>query len=319
MSSPSDPRPSSAGVGILLLCLIVLAAAGLWLKESVSSRTPAASDNVPFSVRPITLAPLRSVVQLAPQIYVGRRPVDDSELKALAQLGIRTLVIVEATPPDVEAGLAHGIDSVHLPMTFRAIPRETLHQLARVATEKPASYFIACQDGVQRGPAAAVVIWRCLNPRISAEQSVATVRKLGCTGHPELVATLRAFQVPAPDQLKSSQELPRTTHVPPLANAMAELGRGWDEVASAPSDGNTATAALQLTRIDDLAERLLEASQLPDVEPEMQAEFLEVTTRLGQLADEVKENLRDPRRLATNEGLSQVQDRCDRCHARYRD
>lgn len=321
MSEPAPSRSAAPGVGILLFCLLLLIAAGLGLQSSVSSRTPAASDHVPFSVhevRDVTLGKLRPVYQLGKHVSVGGTPLETAALEALSRRGVRTLISVEALAPDVEAAREHGLAVVHLPMTFREVAPEVQLQLARVALEQAGPFYVCCDDSRQRGPVAAVMLWRCLDAQISPEQAVATLRKLGSTGNPALAASVREFVVPRAEELQSTAELPHTSHVPPLAKTMAEMGRLWQQLQQEDSTPSSVTVSVRLATLDELLEKCREAGQLADVPAEMQPRFQDLEQALESLADSIKQELRTSAGHLSPRDVPLVQDRCDRCHAQFR-
>ncbi len=87
----------------------------------------------------------------------GGAPEDDDDFAFLASLGIKTLISVDGSAPDVEAARRHGLAYIHIPTTYaRVSPHEQLEVARAVSSSMAAgSVFIHCHHGKHRGPAQA--------------------------------------------------------------------------------------------------------------------------------------------------------------------
>ncbi|MBS0204516.1 MAG: hypothetical protein JSS49_16555 [Planctomycetes bacterium] len=326
------PGPqASTGGGMFFFCGLLIAAVAVGLVMTARIERQAAPADVrlraavPQSVKSIHASNsvgLHNVYRLGESLYTGSSPDEEGAFESLARLGVKTIISVDGAVPDVEAARAHGMRYVHLPITYGSVPHETLVDLVRASRELPGSIYLHCHHGKHRGPAAAVSLWRCLDKHVTPEQAVATMKVIG-TGdqYQGLFESARDLACPTDTELSAEKsDLPEISPVPPLARTMAEIDRMWDRVAVPVEDRNTTTISMQLTTAYDVAEQFREAARLADVAEPMQPGFREIVDDLERLADVIKAELRSPAKSSPERAaaVAKVKQRCDDCHAKFR-
>lgn len=331
MTNPtSRPQPSPGG-GMLFLCGLTIVAVAVGLVYMArTERTTRPDDEklrtaVPDSVKPVhpTNSPgLHNVYRLGDALYTGSSPDEEGAFESLERLGIKTIVSVDGAPPDVEGARAYGLRYVHLPITFGSVPHEILVEMVRASRELPGPIYLHCHDGKHRGPAAAVALWRCLEPRVTTEQALATMKVIGTADRYQgLYDSVRDLSCPTSAELAASKsDLPESTPVPPLAKSMAEIDRMWERVAKPSSNRNATSLSMQLDTAYDIAEQFRETARLGDVAEEMQPRFQVIVDDLESLAEIIKEELRSPEVASPQraKAVARVESRCAQCHADFR-
>jgi hypothetical protein len=208
-------------------------------------------------------------------------------------------------------------------MTYSSLPKETLIGLVRATRELPGPIYVHCHHGKHRGPAAAVALWRCLDKHATADQAVAAMKVIGTADRYQgLYDSVRNISLPSPAELNSAKsDLPELSHVPPLAKTMAEIDRMWDKVASSSADRSSTTLSMQLTTAYDIAEQFREAARLGDVSEEMQPGFRDIVDDIEKFAETIKGQVRNPGKDNPDRqtAAAKVKQRCDECHAKFRD
>lgn len=308
----------------MFFCGLLIAAAGigLWLIRTESksdARTETIRDLV--KLHESNAPALHNVYRLGQTLYSGGSPDEEGSFDSLKQLGIKTIISVDGAPPDVEAAKSHGMRYVHLPITYSSVPHETLVGLMRASKELPGPIYVHCHHGKHRGPAAAVALWRCMDKSVSADQADAAMRVIGTSDRYQgLFDSVRTMTCPTAVELNSKDELPESSHVPPLAKTMAEIDRMWDQVKAPSSTRNSTTTSFELTMTYDLAEQFREAARLADVPETMHPDFQAIVDDLDKLAETIKVDLRDPSKANPERAaaVTRINQRCDACHDKYR-
>jgi protein tyrosine phosphatase (PTP) superfamily phosphohydrolase (DUF442 family) len=95
--------------------------------------------------------------QIHPQVISGGLPEGDEAFRALADLGVKTLISVDGARPDVALAKKHGLRYVHLPHGYDGVPEERMQELAKAVRDLPGPIYIHCHHGKHRSPTAAAV------------------------------------------------------------------------------------------------------------------------------------------------------------------
>lgn len=266
----------------------------------------------------------RNVFRLSERVYCGNCPAGDDGFRALAALGVRTIISVDGARPDVEAARRHGLRYVHVPVGYDGIPRAQALRIAKAVRDLPGSVYVHCHHGKHRGPTAAAIAERFLDPSCSAEAALAVMTRAGTDRHyPGLYASVRTLAPPAPGELERlPADFPEVAPVPPLARLMtaadayrerleAAQAAGWRAPPAQP-DVDPAHEALQL------AELFQEAWRRPDLKrrPEPFGRCLEAQRAA---AWQLEAALRDPAHTAANEAFRRLGAACTSCHTAVRD
>ena len=263
---------------------------------------------------------LENAYRLTDTVLSGAQPEGEAAFRELAALGVKTVISVDGSKPDVEAAKKAGLRYVHLPIGYDGVPKERALELAKAIEELDGPVYIHCHHGQHRGPAAAVVACVVAGQMDNA-RAVETMKTMG-TG-PQYIglwqsareakkadaATLRGLRV----------DYRETAPIPPLAEAMVGVDgvyerlqlcgkAGWKSPSGHP-DVDPPHEALRLREIFTEILRTEECKSRPeDFRRMMEAtrsasERLETVLRKGEPAD------------AAFAALKQT---CADCHKPYR-
>ena len=115
--------------------------------DSTSARSTEAGESLPA---------LRDV-QHGIGIHVGGEPAGEPGLRALQELGIRSIIDVDATPPGSGIKEHFGIRVVHLPLKYSGITMEEAQVISGLLETLPRPIYVHCHHGTNRAPAAVAV------------------------------------------------------------------------------------------------------------------------------------------------------------------
>jgi protein tyrosine phosphatase (PTP) superfamily phosphohydrolase (DUF442 family) len=264
---------------------------------------------------------LHNVFHLSERVISGSEPHGEEAIRRIAAMGVKTILSVDGAVPDAETAAKYGMRYVHVPIQYRGITREELLQIAKTFRELPGPFFVHCFHGKHRGPAAAA-LGRVLLDGASREQAVAEMRQW-CGTSPKYAGL---YEVIARGDLPSvattsayAFDFPAAHSYRGFRHLMIELARAFDNVTYASKrswapdpehpdlDARNESAKL----LDLLAKSLA----LPDERPgDFQAWLREST----EAAATLREALQDGAHEAAGRALEAVRQRCEACHAAYR-
>ncbi|MEM9066225.1 MAG: hypothetical protein AAGB51_12125 [Planctomycetota bacterium] len=105
---------------------------------------------------PEPAGPLGPLVEVVPGVYSGGSPyADPRAIGELRRLGIKTVISVDATQPDVAVVQSIGARSVHVPTRYSGFDPIQKLTLAKAVRDLERPIYIHCHRGLHRGPAAA--------------------------------------------------------------------------------------------------------------------------------------------------------------------
>ena len=143
---------------LLILVPIITASLFAYQRSPWAGDGPAAVEkpglhNVPATTRSTAAAALTAMRAFA----------------SLQELGIRTIITVDGSRPDVERAHRFGFRYVHLPIGY-----DSISEARRGASPRPCAHAgpidLHCHHGKHCGPAAAAMAHRCLDDKCSAAQ-----------------------------------------------------------------------------------------------------------------------------------------------------
>lgn len=310
----------------LLLGLVLLLPAPGCQRGGVESEPAAQSP----ASGPIEAAGLHNVFRITDKLYSGSSPEGDVGFLSLRQLGVKTIISVDGTKPDVAAARKYGMRYVHLPIGYDGVPEEQARRLARAVRDLPGAVYLHCHHGKHRGPAAAAAVHVCLDEKCTAEVALAEMRRAGTDPrYLGLYAAPRQFRALSAEELdRVSADFPETAAVAALAEQMVAIDERWDrlklvraagwKVPPTHPDVEPAHEALQLL------EGYREAARAPRVkqrseelhrwlgDAEAAARDLEKLLRAGKDRGSVDE-------AAAETAFQRSAKACAQCHAKYRD
>lgn len=188
--------------------------------------------------RALALAGIENAFQATDRVYSGSQPEGDEAFAALQKLGIRTLISVDGTQPEVERAAKFGLRYLHLPHGYDGIAAPTALRLAKAAATVEGPIFVHCHHGRHRGPAAVGVICQA-TAGWSTNQAVAFLKQAGTSAdYPGLYRANVEFHVPTPAELAQVPgDFPARVEVSGLVDAMVGLDHRWDHLKAVQKAG----------------------------------------------------------------------------------
>jgi hypothetical protein len=287
---------------------------------------------VPTEPRKIELPPLERTIQVMGDLACGSAPTDAAGYERLAQAKFRTIIRVDAIPPDAELARRAGLKVVHLPVRFSGLEQDIL-PILQAQRQLPGPHYLCCMYGTPRAPAAAALSLRALHGR-SLEEAKALLDFAGVgTGNPGIIASLAQYEPPASISKRADVEpFPIHTDVTPTVQGMVELVVAWDLVRRWKGDdlklsGRESVASLQAAAMktqnafDRLARLPKSAEQGKEYLELLQAGRTGATALaaiLAKMPADAQASLNDPLRQTLLQQIDLVGSTCSRCHRDYR-
>src|SRR4051812_26105944 len=174
---------------------------------------------------------IENVYRLSPGIYSGGQPEGPDAFSALKDLGIKTIISVDGSLPNVETARRFGLRYVHVPVGYDGVPREEAVRIIKAARTLPGPVFIHCHHGKHRGPTAAALCG-IATEGWSKGQALDWMKRAGTSpDYRSLFATIDRFAMPSTDELaKVGTEFPGRAETPALVEMMVEIDERWDHL-----------------------------------------------------------------------------------------
>lgn len=187
--------------------------------------------------QPIEIPGVHNAFQAAERIYSGSQPEGDEAFAAIARLGVKTIISVDGSKPDVEAAHKYGLRYIHLPYGYDGVPTNRVNELAKAVATEPGPFFVHCHHGKHRGPAAVAVM--CLaSEGWTSDRAVAWLSEAGTADdYPGLYRAAREFKAPTATQLAAVKELPAVATSSSLVAAMVAIDAHFDALKLAQKAG----------------------------------------------------------------------------------
>ena len=283
-------------------------------------RTGAADDAKP---QPIELPGIENAFRVTDRILAGSQPKGDVAFEALAKAGVKTIISVDGSRPDIATAKKLGMRYVHLPFGYDGIPADRIAELAKAAAPEAGTLFVHCHHGLHRGPAAVGVICETL-AGWSPARAEAWLKQAGTApDYPGLYRAVREFRAPTPEEISRIGVLPEVLKPPSLVDTMVAMDEhldllktqqrvGWRSLPENPDTLPARQATLlweqlrEFARAEDTAKRPEKFRRLL-ADSEHAAAALRETLRAFP-ADAVK----------LDAALKQTTQSCAACHKAYR-
>lgn len=270
----------------------------------------------------IEIPGVHNAFQVTDRVFSGSQPEGKEAFGALAKLGVKTIISVDGSKPDVEEARKHGLRYIHLPFGYDGVPTNRIAELAKAAGVQSGSVFVHCHHGLHRGPTAVAIICEA-TADWTTNRAEAWMREAGTAAdYVGLYRSAITMQMPTTAQLDAVKDLPDVAKTSSLVEAMVAIDghfsalklsqkAGW-KTPPGHADISPAHEAMMLwEQFRELA-RADDASKRPGdyrtklAEAEKDAEALRQSLRkLGNPAD-------------IEESFSRIGPSCSACHRRYR-
>ena len=306
-----------------LLAIGLYATAGSFAAEPAPRAIkPAPATNAVGTPLPSTH--LHNLFRATTNVFSGSSPEDDAAFGEIAKLGVKTIISVDGSKPDVETARKHGLRYIHLPIGYDGVPTNRVAELAKAAQSSPGPLYVHCHHGLHRGPAAVAVICEA-TAGWTTNQAVAWLKQAGTAAdYAGLYRSAMDFRPPAAAALARIIELPAVAKTSSLVEAMVAIDgeferlkaaqkSGWSPVAGQPDLSVAHTATI-------LWEHFRELARAEDTVRRVGGDYRAKLADAEQAADRLRAQLRDDQTgTATRDAAFQaVGKSCAACHRQFR-
>jgi protein tyrosine phosphatase (PTP) superfamily phosphohydrolase (DUF442 family) len=246
--------------------------------------------SAPVSPTPVEQPGLHNVYRVSPTVYSGSSPDGDDGFRSLQSLGVRTIISVDGSTPEVETAKQFRMRYVHLPIGYDGVGADRAAMIAKAIRDLPGPVYIHCHHGKHRGPAATMAALRCLDAKVSAEVATTFLRTAGTD--PKYAGLYADADRSPPTLDAASCEFPEVSPVSDLTRVMVHIDEVWSRLKAKPTASDWAL----------LREQYRETNRLTPTLPEG---FRELLTQAEQAAEQA-----DAKASATL---------CTKCHSQFRD
>jgi len=256
------------------------------------------------------------------RIYSGSQPEGEEAFAAIAKLGVKTIVSVDGSKPDVEAARKYGLRYVHLPIGYDGIPTKRVIELAKLTAEVNGPFFVHCHHGKHRGPAAVAVMCEA-GEGWTTNQAVAWLREAGTAAdYPGLYRSAQEFRKPTTAEMAAVKELPEVSRTSSLVDAMVAIDEHFEHLNLAQKAGwKTPPGHADIAPLHEatmLWEQFKEMARTEDTAKrtdDYQARLAEAE----QIAGSLRKLLREPTDMVAIEAaFKKAGQNCAACHQKYR-
>jgi len=261
---------------------------------------------------------LDNLMRLSPRIFSGSEPVGDPAFAKLAELGIRTIVSVDAVAPDVETARRYGLRYIHIPIGYDGIEQQAGLSIARVMRDRQGPVYFHCHHGRHRGPAAAAVA--CIaDGALDHASARAALEAAGTSpAYAGLWRDVAGYKVPSP-----TAELPdlvEVARVDSVAEAMAKIGRTFDNLVLL-RDANWGQSRKSPDLVASQQALLLQESfhELGRALAGEDAPYRQLLTEAETLSQSLRKALVDRDAERATAAFSALESSCKSCHRKHRD
>ena len=206
---------------------LLLAALMTWFCTAAAAEQP----------RAVEMAALHNVFQVTESIYSGNSPDSEEGFRELQKLGVKTIISVDGSKPNLTLAHKYGMINVHLPIGYDGVPHARAVELTKVGQTAAGPLYVHCHHGKHRGPAAAAVVCRATKGW-TVEKADEFLKQAGTSpDYAGLYRDVRAFRQPTAEELtRIPNELPEVANTPDLVNIMVAIDEYFDTFKAAQKD-----------------------------------------------------------------------------------
>ena len=309
-------------IGIALVCWIGVSGCVQDTRRAEGVPPPESGD-----ISPADLPGLDNVVAFADGVYSGSEPLGTPAFETLREMGVRTVISVDAAAPDVATATRHGIRYIHLPIGYDRVDDDRALQLARATRDALADgpVYIHCHHGKHRSAGAAGVALIALG-ELTPDEAEARMRVSGCSpsytglyesvslAEPVAIAVLDAVPADFPSVQRPAGFVKAMVEIDRVAERIRKIERaGW----TTPADHPDLVPAAEAGRLADLFRLLVEGDRAA-AEPRAFTELL-VSSADAAAAIERGLDSGEVSPALLSEQLEIIEHSCVHCHMMTRD
>lgn len=302
----------------LLIAATALVIGRIWSPTQAADALPATNS----IARPVEIAGIHNAFRVTDRIYSGSQPEGDADFAALAKLGVKTIVSVDGSKPNVEAAHKYGLRYVHLPFGYDGVPTNRVAELSKLSTEVNGPFFVHCHHGLHRGPTAIAIMCEAAEGW-TPMKAEAWLKQAGTAAdYPGLYRAARDFKTPTAEQLALIKAFPEITQSSSLVETMVEIDAHFDWLKkSQKAFWKTPPGHADISPAHEatiLWEQFREMARTPDTATRPQ-DYRTKLTEAERAADDLRELLAKGAEGTTlDEALKRSSQTCAACHKSYR-
>lgn len=310
---------------ISVLSAILLAGNVSFAQESSSLSNHATTV---VSPRPLKADGIENFYQLTETVYSGSAPEGERAFAELKKLGIKTIVSVDGTKPDVETAKRFGLRYVHLPFGYDGVPAKRAVELVKAAETAAKPIYVHCHHGLHRGPAGAAVI--CEGTANWTPKQALTWLKLAgtSTNYAGLYKSVAAFHSPSSEDLKKAPDsFPEISEISPLAEVMVEIDGRFDNLKlikkfeyQTPPQHPALDRAQESSLLNELFKELMRSPEMQNRPKDFLAKLTEAENAvlaLHKMLSSTNE-ISAAEKAKLDQALEKTSNACSACHKEYR-
>ena len=256
-------------------------------------------------------------------VFSGSSPDGDAAFAEIAKLGVKTILSVDGSKPDVETARKHGLRYIHLPIGYNRIPTNRVAELVKAAQSAAGPIYVHCHHGKHRGPAAVAVICEA-TAGWTTNQAVTWLHEAGTAAdYAGLYRSAIEFRLPEAAALARIVGLPEVAKTSSLVEAMVAIDEemerlkaaqkeNWKSIPHQPDLTPAHAATMLWEHFRELA-RMDDTAKLP-------ADYRSKLAEAEKAAVQIQQLLRDARsqRLVRDTAFQILSKTCVSCHKPYR-
>lgn len=309
----------AAGVAALTICQSLSVPA----YADGPASTVAALPGVDLT-KPVDLPGLHNVVSYTNDLLSGGWPEGEVAFQTLKAIGIKTVISVDGSLPDVEAAKKEGLRYVHLPIGYNGMDEQRIADLARAVRDLPKPIYLHCHHGKHRSASAAAAAAALLG-WLTQEQALAKMKVSGTaenyTGLWDAVHAACACDPKVVDG--ASTAFPEVWKPSDFVETMVEIDEATDNLKliekagwTTPADHPDLVPASEAGRLADHF-RLVHDGDYNKAQPQ---DFRDRIEKDQKLISEIEEGLINRMPAADlSAKFKAVLQSCKDCHTAYRD
>jgi protein tyrosine phosphatase (PTP) superfamily phosphohydrolase (DUF442 family) len=257
------------------------------------------------------LLPALREVQPGIGIHVGGEPAGVPGLRALQELGVRSIIDVDATPPGNGAEELFSMRVIHLPLKYSGITIDEARIISGLLETLERPIYVHCHHGTNRAPAA-VAIGLVGTGEWTSQDGLALLHASGTdSAFKGLIDSVGSAVLIAP---ALRQHHPGRVDPGDLAITMDLVESEWTRLEkSAQTQWTDPGAPATAAQLVDLLRCASETSG------QHGRDFIELAESAIDAAQDLEDMLLAGRHATATDQLLLLEQSCSACHRRYRD
>jgi len=303
------------GIHFVRLSIALAMAAALYSSAMIALAQTATPSELPG---------IHNFFKATDKVFSGSQPEGEAAFETLEKLGVKTILSVDGSKPDVEMATKHGMRYIHLPYGYDGIPTNRVAELVKVTTTVDGPIFVHCHHGKHRGPAAVGVMCEASGAWTTNQATKFLVAAGTSPDYPGLFKAVRQFAMPSaavldgvstnfPSVAKTTSYVDTMVTVDGIYDTLKAMQKvGWQAPKNNPDVAPEHEAVLLWEQFRELA-RTEAVMQRPE-------DFRRKLFASERITEQLRIALREKSRntAAADLAFKQIGESCASCHERYR-